>query len=147
MKLFIKWDTGNMEINCENFFPSTQNKLNVLLKTINLDWEHKEEILHQILTFLKGLEQKTEQRKQKIKKSFNIEYQKMCDLQHLIADCKRPNGLPVTKDELKQTKSDLKEQKKLVSELQQQFKRCSRIAQKAKVNQDIIIRKEGLADG
>ena len=64
MQLHIKWDTGNMTINCEDFFPATQNKLNVLMKTIDLDWEHKDEILHQMLQFLTDLEQEAEEKKQ-----------------------------------------------------------------------------------
>ena len=143
-QLYIKWDTGQMTINCEAFFPATQNKLNVLLKTIDLDWEHKEDILKQMLTFLKGLEQDAEDKKKEIKKSFGVEHQKMCDLQHVIQDGRFANGVPMSKVELKQAKADLKEQKKLVSGMEQDFKHYSKIAQKAKVNQDIIVQKGGV---
>lgn len=141
MQLFIKWDTGNMTINCEAFFPASQNKLNVLLKTIDLDWEHKDEILKQMMQFLKDLEAEMEQKKQEIKSEYSKEFQKMKDLEHLIRDCRHPNGLPISKVEMKTAKADLKEQKKLVRDLEQSFKRSSKIAQKAKVNRDIIIRK------
>ena len=60
MQLFIKWDTGHMTINCEAFFPAPQKKLNILLKTINLDWKHKYDIMNQMMQFLKDLEQEME---------------------------------------------------------------------------------------
>lgn len=144
MQLHIKWDTGNMTINCEAFFPATQNKLNVLMKTIDLDWEHKDEILHQMLQFLTDLEQEAEEKKQEIKHQFGNEFQKMKDLERMISSCKHPNGVPLSKVEVKDAKAELKEQKKLVHDLEQSFKRYSKTAQKAKVNAQIIIQKGGL---
>nr|DAH04323.1 MAG TPA: hypothetical protein [Caudoviricetes sp.] len=141
MQLHIKWDTGHMTINCEAFFPAPQNKLNVLLKTINLDWEHKDDILNQMMQFLKDLEQQTEAKKVEIKSEYSKEYQKMKDLEHLISDCRHPNGVPISKVEMKTAKADLKEQKKVVSGLEESFKRSSKIAQKARVNQEIIAQK------
>lgn len=140
-QLHIKWNTGNMTINCEAFFPASQNKLNVLLKTIDLDWEHKEDILKQMVQFLQNLQQEMEQKKQEIKSKYSNEFQRMKDLERLISDCRHSNGVPISKVEMKTAKADLKEQKKLVSNLEQSFKRFSKIAQKAKVNQEIIEQK------
>lgn len=144
MQLFIKWDTGSMTINCEAFFPASQNKLNVLLKTIDLDWEHKEEILKQMVQFLTDLETEMEQKKKEIKSKYSNEFQKMKDLERLISDGRHPNGVPISKVEMKTAKADLKEQKKVVSGLEESFKRCSKTAQKSRVNQEIVIRKGGV---
>lgn len=140
-QLNIKWNTGNMTINCEAFFPASQNKLNVLLKTIDLDWEHKDDILKQMMRFLKDLEAEMEQKKQEIKSEYSKEFQKMKDLEHLIKDCRHPNGVPISKVEMKTAKANLKEQKKVVSGLEESFKRCSKTAQKSRVNQEIIAQK------
>lgn len=139
MQLHIKWDTGNMTINCESFFPATQNKLNVLMKTIDLDWEHKDEILHQMLQFLTDLEQEAEEKKQEIKHQFG-----KWNTTWMISSCKHPSGVPLSKVEVKDAKAELKEQKKLVHDLEQSFKRYSKTAQKAKVNAQIVIQKGGL---
>jgi hypothetical protein len=141
MVLHIEWDTGHMDINCEAFFPASQNKLKVLLKTIDLDWKHKEDILNQMMQFLKDLEADAEQHKEEVKKRFQVEYQKMSDLKSWTESGKYSNGLPVRKVEMKQLKSDLKHQKVVVNGLEQDFKRYSKTAQKAKVNQEIVAQK------
>lgn len=35
--LYIRWDTGNMTINLDRFFPCSQRKLKKLLKVVELD--------------------------------------------------------------------------------------------------------------
>ncbi len=141
MRLFIKWDTGHITINCEAFFPAPQKKLNILLKTINLDWKHKYDIMNQMIQFLKDLEQEMETQEVKIKSEYSKQFQKMKDLEHLISDCKHPNGVPISKVEIKTAKVDLKEQKKVVSGLKKSFKWSSKTAQKARMNQEIIAQK------
>ena len=51
----------------------------------------------------------------------------MKDLEHLISDCKHPNGVPISKVEIKTAKVDLKEQKKIVSGLKKSFKWSSKL--------------------
>lgn len=139
-QLHITWNEGkgNMTINCENFFPVTQNKMKVLLKTIDLDWEHKDDILKQMLNFLQELEHSCLQKQADIKETFGHEHQKMCDLQHLVDDGRKPNGLPVSKVELKTARAELKEQKKVVREMQEEFKVLQKKVQKVKVNQEFV---------
>lgn len=150
MILKIKWANngrghGEMTINCEAFFPCSQKDMNLLLKTIDLDWKRKDEILKHMMEFLSDLEAKAKASEETIKAEYPKEFQKMKDLEHLISDCRHPNGVPISKVEMKTAKADLKEQKKLVRDLEQSFKRSSKIAQKAKVNREIIIRKCGVS--
>lgn len=42
--LYIKWETGYMNINMDRFFPCTKAKFNKLLKIIELDWQHRDEL-------------------------------------------------------------------------------------------------------
>lgn len=42
--LYIKWETGYMNINLDVFFPCTKVKFNKLLKVIELDWAHRDEL-------------------------------------------------------------------------------------------------------
>lgn len=150
MVLKIEWANngrghGEMTINCETFFPCSQKDMSLLLKIIDLDREHKDDILKRMIQFLMDLEAKAKASEETIKAEYHKEFQKMKDLEHLISDCRHPNGIPINDVELKIAKADLKERKKLVRDLEQSFKRSSRIAQKAKVNREIIIRKGGVA--
>lgn len=138
-QVHIKWETGQMTINCENFFPAPQNKLKQLLKVIELDREHEDEILNKIMQTLRSLEKEYYNLSQEIKIQYQKEHQLMCELEYMVTDVKHPNGVPLTKVELKQAKGDLKEQKKLVRELEQDFKTYQKKKQKCRVNQEIMI--------
>ena len=43
MELIIKYDNGQMTINMNTFFPTSQTRLKKLLNVIALDYEHKDE--------------------------------------------------------------------------------------------------------
>lgn len=44
MDLQIKYDNGQMNIRMDAFFPTSQARLKKLLKVVDLDFEHKDEI-------------------------------------------------------------------------------------------------------
>jgi len=50
--LKIRYRHGEMTIILENFFPSSQKNLKKLLKVIELDWDHKDELIEQITTWI-----------------------------------------------------------------------------------------------
>lgn len=52
-ELKIRYRYGQMTIILENFFPSSQKDLKKLLKVIELDWDHKDELIEQITTWIK----------------------------------------------------------------------------------------------
>lgn len=139
MVLHIKWDTGYMNINCEAFFPTSQVKLKKLLKIIDLDGEHKEDILNQMMQFLKDLETDAEQHKEEIKKRFQVEYDKSSDLKLWTESGKYSNGVSIKKDEMKRLKTDLHFQKIDVDNMEKDFKRYSKIAQNAKINYEKVL--------
>ena len=42
--LYIKWETGYMNIHMDFFFPCSQQRFKKLLKVIALDWQHEDEL-------------------------------------------------------------------------------------------------------
>lgn len=129
---------GRMTIHCDNFFPTSQNKFRQLLKVVDMDFDHRDDILNSIMQFLKKAERDSLEEKTSLSHEYWKEHQKMCDLQHLIDDGRFPNGLPLKKDDRKKVKEDLKEQKKVVNSLEQQVKSADRKAKKLRSNQDFM---------
>ena len=41
--LYIKWETGYMNIHMDFFFPCSQQRFKKLLRVIALDWQHEDE--------------------------------------------------------------------------------------------------------
>ena len=54
--MIIKWNSGTMEINLEEFFPCNRDQLKLLLKTVDLDKKHQDDHLNEIMQFLKKKE-------------------------------------------------------------------------------------------
>lgn len=52
MKVEIIYPSGRMTINLENFFPATSGNLKKLLKIIDMDWQHKDQIISDIVFWM-----------------------------------------------------------------------------------------------
>lgn len=107
--LYIEWETGHMNIHMDFFFPCSVQKFKRLLKIIVLDWKHEDELKEKLkVHFQNRISALVNLWKENSKKYYDNK-QKAADTNSLIESRKHPNGLPVSKDELKQAKADLKE--------------------------------------
>lgn len=98
-----------MEIYMNYFFPCSQDRFKKLLKIISLDWEHEEELKEKLkVHFQERIAELTASRERNGKKYFEFK-QKEADTKQLIESRKHPNGTPISKDELKQARADLKQ--------------------------------------
>ena len=107
--LYIEWETGHMNIHMDFFFPCNIQRFKKLLKIIKLDWQHEEELKEKLkVHFQNRISALVDLWKENSRKYYDFK-QKAADTTSLIESRKHPNGLPVSKDELKKAKIDLKE--------------------------------------
>lgn len=107
--LYIKWETGYMNIHMDFFFPCSQQRFKKLLKVIALDWQHEDELKETLkVNFQNRIADLVELRKENGKKYFDFK-QKAADTQRMIQSRKHPNGVSLSKEELKQARADLQE--------------------------------------
>ena len=108
MDIQIKYDNGQMNIRMDAFFPTSQARLKKLLNVVDLDFEHREEIMQTMQQFFQDKVNELEERRISSGKKA-VEYkQKVADTTAIIESRKHLNGVPLTKDEL----ADIKEQNK-----------------------------------
>lgn len=107
--LYIKWETGYMNIHMDFFFPCSQQRFKKLLKVIALDWRHEDELKETLKVYFQNrISDLVELRKENGKKYFDFK-QKAADTQRMIQSRKHPNGVSLSKEELKQARADLKD--------------------------------------
>lgn len=107
--LYIKWETGYMNIHMDFFFPCSQQRFKKLLKVIALDWQHEDELKETLKVYFQNrISDLVELRKENGKKYFDFK-QKAADTQRMIQSRKHPNGVSLSKEELKQVRADLQE--------------------------------------
>lgn len=107
--LYIKWETGYMNIHMDFFFPYSQQRFKKLLKVIALDWQHEDELKETLKVYFQNrIADLVELRKENGKKYFDFK-QKAADTQRMIQSRKHPNGVSLSKEELKQARADLQE--------------------------------------
>ena len=107
--LYIKWETGYMNIHMDFFFPCSQQRFKKLLKVIALDWQHEGELKETLKVYFQNrIADLVELRKENGKKYFDFK-QKAADTQRMIQSRKHPNGVSLSKEELKQARADLQE--------------------------------------
>ena len=108
MDIQIKYDNGQMNIRMDAFFPTSQARLKKLLNVVDLDFEHREEIIQTMQQFFQDKVNELEERRISSGKKA-VEYkQKVADTTAIIESRKHPNSVPLTKGEL----ADIKEQNK-----------------------------------
>ena len=108
MDIQIKYDNGQMNIHMNAFFPISQARLKKLLKVVDLDFEHRDEIIQTMQQFFQGKVKELEEKRINSGKKA-VEYkQKIADTGAIIESKKHPNGVKLTKDEL----VNIKEQNK-----------------------------------
>ena len=107
--LYIKWETWYMNIHMDFFFPCSQQRFKKLLKVIALDWQHEDELKETLKVYFQNrIADLVELRKENGKKYFDFK-QKAADTQRMIQSRKHPNGVSLSKEELKQARADLQE--------------------------------------
>lgn len=107
--LYIKCETGYMNIHMDFFFPCSQQRFKKLLKVIALDWQHEDELKETLKVYFQNrIADLVELRKENGKKYFDFK-QKAADTQRMIQSRKHPNGVSLSKEELKQARVDLQE--------------------------------------
>lgn len=107
--LYIKWETGYMNIHMDFFFPCSQQRFKKLLKVIALDWQHEDELKETLKVYFQNrISDLVELRKENGKKIFRFQAESR-DTQRMIQSRKHPNGVSLSKEELKQARADLKD--------------------------------------
>lgn len=107
--LHIEFGTGYMDIYMDEFFPCGIQNFKKLLKLIDLDCQHKAELEEKLRTYFQNkISELVQLRKENSRKYFDNK-QKAADTERMIESRKHTNGLPLSEDELKQAKADLKE--------------------------------------
>lgn len=124
MDLQIKYDNGQMNIHMDAFFPTSQARLKKLLKVVDLDFEHKDEIKQTMQQFFQDKVKELEERRISSGKKALDYKQKIADTTAMIQSRKHSNGVPLTKDELDNLKEQNKYFKAVYSGCTSEFSRC-----------------------
>lgn len=114
----ITWNCGRgqMQIPLDEFFPCAKKDLKKLLEIISLDWEHEEELKKKLKIYFQNKQTEHESaKKESIKQYFEYQ-QKEADTKVIVATGKHPNGVLLSKDELKAEKKNLDFHKRIVKE-------------------------------
>lgn len=106
--LSIKWDTGGMNIYMGMFFPCSAAKYNKLLKIVQMD-THAEEVMAVMKQFFQKRIPELETDFQTNGRLYWDYRQKEADTQNCIQSGKFPNGLPLTKKQMKEARQYYKE--------------------------------------
>lgn len=102
----IRWDSGQMNINIAWFFPCGRATWNKLLKTMKLDWENYPKMVPDLEAWMMETIKEADYWIKAYGNKYAEKHQKACDLKHMIEDKKYPNGVPISKDKIKELKKD-----------------------------------------
>lgn len=122
--LYIKWETGKMVIHLDNFFPTSQARLKKLIKIIRLDWQHSDELIEKLKVYFQEKISENEAGFQLYGKKYLDFNQRAADTGRMVESKKRPNGVPLSKEELKSEKERLKDYRGWEKDYLRKAKKC-----------------------
>lgn len=134
----IDYGKGHMIIRCDYFFPTSQAKLRKLLKIIEMDYASCVAISKSICDYLESRINENVGVMERIRKVFPGLHQKMCDTERLIESRKYPNGIPLTKQEWKDAKEQLKILKSQVQSKERDFTNAKNQNKKLQDNLEFV---------
>ena len=107
-ELRIKYDRGKMVVILNNFFPTSRTRLKKLLKVIDLDYEHRDEPIEHLKQFFSEQIPVYKAEFESNGKKY-LEYKQLsADTGRMVKSKKRPSGVGLSEEELKQEKERLK---------------------------------------
>ena len=106
-ELRIKYDRGKMVVILNNFFPTSRARLKKLLKVIDLDYEHRDELIEHLKQFFSEQVPVYKSEFESNGKKY-LKYQQLsADTGRVVKNKKRPSGVKLSDEELKQEKERL----------------------------------------
>jgi len=124
--IIIQYERGRMEINAGQFFPAAPRRFQRLLKVVDLDWEHREEIRGALEVEFREKIAEREERILFYRKQLGKYQQEEAEAGRAVEAKKAPGGIPLTKEELKNQKEKLKYSRTQVRNLTRELKTCER---------------------
>lgn len=126
--LYITYNDGHgqMTVHMNAFFPTSQARLNKLLKIIELDWQHEDELKEKLKVHFQNKILECEGLQKCSGKDHLNWRQKEADTKAIVATKKFPNGVPLSKDELKQQRENLRYYKEMAKSTLSDFNRHKR---------------------
>lgn len=120
--MYIKWDTGHMDIVLQNFFPCSVAKFKKLLKVIALDWENCDRLMEDLKVYFQNqVVECTETAKQSGRDYSNLR-QKVSDLEIMVKSRKKPVGVSLTQPELEKARENLSRCRKQTADALSSYK-------------------------
>lgn len=125
-ELRIKYDRGKMVVIMNNFFPTSRTRLKKLLKVIDLDYEHRDELIEHLKQFFSEQIPVYKAEFESNGKKY-LEYKQLsADTGQMVKSKKRPSGVGLSEEELKQEKERLKTYKEAAKKYLSAAKRFQR---------------------
>lgn len=115
-----------MIIYMDEFFPTSQSRLKKLLKVINMDYENRDKHIHTMQQFFNDKLNELEEIRINTGKNVYEAKQEIANYVKIIESKKYPNGMKLSKDELKKVKRDKKTSLLFYQDNLSEYKRCTK---------------------
>jgi hypothetical protein len=132
-EISIRYDRGGMIIDAEQFFPTSKARISRLLKTIQMDAGYVS-IIHQLEEILESMELNEKHLMATAKRDYPRAYDRMSSYKSEIDTGKYPNGVSLTRQDLKDARMAYGLRVSEVRLLEQQYRQSKRKAERLAEN-------------
>lgn len=146
----IRWDSGFMDVILDAFFPTSAARVRKLLRIIELDYAHRDELMNQVLQYCTERAQRTMDSRKGLANEAVDSRQRAADLQPRIDQCKRRilsietytkemrSRMKAAKEELKKLESMQRAERAASKKKMKEFELAEKKAQQLWKNAEVI---------
>lgn len=136
--LYAEWPGGRMTVHLDVFFPASAAEIRKLLRIIGLDIRHKDKHIRHMLIYLKDMiRQGRTETATAARECINCR-QKYLEFQERAASKKRSDGIPLTKQELKEARTSRDFYKREASSWDRDYKQMIRRIDRLDKNMELV---------
>ena len=111
-QIYISWGSGNCIFYLPKFFPCTQARLKKFVKLLMTDFETRDENINTCVDYLNNTTGVLIDKMVKLSELFASLKNEKSSLEERIKSNKQQNGVPLTSEEIREMKSELKQVKR-----------------------------------
>ena len=128
----FKTEHGHYLIHLDEMFPCSKDKFKKVMKLVKWDWESYDTNKEIINQHFRSQIEENEAKMKALANRYFIYKQNFVDTNNIIETGRFPNGVPITKTELKDFKDKAKHYKVVYSSAEVQARQCKRLVERYK---------------
>lgn len=137
-RVCVEWERGKMTVILDAFFPAPIARMRKLMKIVRMSREDEGAVKRSILDFLEWRVAADNRTSEALAKEYLDHRQRHAECLAAVTSGERPNGLPLSKEELRRARAERDRHRREASAAEKEYNRLKKRRERTEANADWI---------